>query len=862
MAIVGEGLVVIRAASTAFEGDLAGAASKMVKVLTVAGAAAAAGAIAGIATIGMAYEQTLNTFQAVSSANAEQMGRVAAAAKALGNDMSLPATSAADAAKAMTELAKAGLSVDQSLAAAKGTLQLSAAAEVDAAKAAEITANALNMFNLSGDRAGYVADVLANSANASSAEITDMADALKMAGAVMNSAGVSIADTAAMLGVLANNGMKGSDAGTSLKQMFLSLEAPSKPARAALADLGIKVYDAAGKMNSARDIIGQFSGSLGKLTQQQRDHALSAIFGSDAVRAANIIFGEGVTAFDDMKAAVERSGGAADVAAAKTKGLRGAWEGLKSQLETVAISIYEKASPAVESFVRSIANGIPQAQKAIGGMVDAFVGGFQNPDALIGPSVSRWQALFLQVGATFHDVWSGMQEGLVDDDIGHQIGNAIRVIGETARDFLPTVKDMLGDIIDAAGGLLAVAKPILDTLFTLFVPAAGAAVAVVVGLVDGLGALGRWLSDNNGAVQVIAGIITAVLIPALVSIGVTATISAAQSVLAWVAMEARAIAGAVAHGIQVAIIVGGWILMGVTAMAQAAVVAAAWLISLGPIALVVAAVIGLAAVIVANWDTIKEAVGAGAEWVRGHMDVVITALVAVTGPLGLLVALFVSSWDSIKGVVAEGVRVVVDHFLGMAEMVTGLAAKAFGWIPGVGPELRHAADAVANFRDDVNAYLDSIHDKTITITVNHLEYHYSDLDSGPHHDDLSHSDGFATGGVIGGYAIPRAARGMRTRGPTLVGEGNQNFPEYVIPTDPQYRKRALGLMASLGNELGVSPSAAASPDLMRAVQLLTEAVDRLAAMNTGGVHVHGVDDPFTAARVALDELQWRSGVAA
>lgn len=79
--MVGEGLVVIRAVSAAFDGDCRGAASKMVKVLSVAGAAPAAGAIAGITKIGMAYEQSLNTFQAVSAANAEQMARVAAAAR-------------------------------------------------------------------------------------------------------------------------------------------------------------------------------------------------------------------------------------------------------------------------------------------------------------------------------------------------------------------------------------------------------------------------------------------------------------------------------------------------------------------------------------------------------------------------------------------------------------------------------------------------------------------------------------------------------------------------------------------------------------------------------------------------------------
>ncbi|MBN7542141.1 phage tail tape measure protein, partial [Mycobacteroides abscessus] len=147
-------------------------------------ASLATSGVSAVVTKGLDFEKTMNTLSGVTGASADVMQRFRDTAKALGNDMTLSNTSAADAAQAMTELAKAGFSVDESIAGAKGTLQLAAAAQVDAGKAAEIQANALLAFGLKADYAAKAADVLSNAANASSAEITDVAQALQSGGAV------------------------------------------------------------------------------------------------------------------------------------------------------------------------------------------------------------------------------------------------------------------------------------------------------------------------------------------------------------------------------------------------------------------------------------------------------------------------------------------------------------------------------------------------------------------------------------------------------------------------------------------------------------------------------------------------------
>src|SRR5690349_4917872 len=213
----------------------------------VTGFAAVAGAIKYVITQGTSFQDNMNGLQAVTGASAGQMDRLSGVARALGKDIDLPATSAGDAAEAMLELAKGGLSVNQSMAAAKGTLLLAAAAQVSGAQAAEIQANALNAFALSGDQANHVADVLANTANAASGEITDFASGLQQSATVAHAFGIGIEDSATTLGLFAKAGLSGSDAGTSFKTMLTALASPTKQQQIALDELNLTVYDAQGQ---------------------------------------------------------------------------------------------------------------------------------------------------------------------------------------------------------------------------------------------------------------------------------------------------------------------------------------------------------------------------------------------------------------------------------------------------------------------------------------------------------------------------------------------------------------------------------------------------------------------------------------
>lgn len=298
------------------------------------------------------FNSTLAMLGAQTNATSLEMEAIRKKALELGADKSLPQF-ANDAAQAMLELAKGGMTVQQAMDAGRGTLMLAAAAQIDAGEAAEYQSDALNTFNLRATEAVRVADLLAATSNAASGEITDFGQGLQQAGAVAAQANVSIEDTLTMLALLAKNGIKGSDAGTSLKTMLMALRAPSDEAAKGLKKIGVEVFDSEGRMKSARQIIVDLTAAIQDLDEKSQAEVLAKIFGTDAIRAAAIITKEGAAGFDEMKSKVTETGVAAKLAAAQMTGVGGAMSVLQKQGVNAAISLYDSFSGSLERILRS-----------------------------------------------------------------------------------------------------------------------------------------------------------------------------------------------------------------------------------------------------------------------------------------------------------------------------------------------------------------------------------------------------------------------------------------------------------------------------------------------------------------------------
>lgn len=315
---------------------------------------------AGAAAIKMAgnFEQSLNILQSVSGATADQMAALRKQAVDLGNDITLPGISSTGAAAAMTELAKAGLSVNDVMAASHGVLALATAGQIDVSSAAMTTARALNAFGLSGDQANKISDLLAASANASTASVSDMALGLQMAGAQSHQMKVSLQDTVTALALFSNAGINGSDAGTSLKQMFIQLATPTEQATTLMNQLGLKFFDAKGNFIGLSASAGMMQDKLKGLTVEQKNYTLATIFGSDATRVASILTDSGAAGFDKMSVAVNKQGAAADLAAAQNSGFNGALDNLKSTIETSATNLGSKLLPVLTRNIKGMADEV------------------------------------------------------------------------------------------------------------------------------------------------------------------------------------------------------------------------------------------------------------------------------------------------------------------------------------------------------------------------------------------------------------------------------------------------------------------------------------------------------------------------
>lgn len=290
-------------------------------------------------------ETNLNVFRVTAGATADEMERVGETAKSLGRDLSLPGVTASDAAETFLTLSRAGLSVQDSLAGARGTLQLATAAQISFADAAQLTASALNAFGLTGDSAVAVADTLTNAANASQASISDMGIALRQSAAIADLAGFSFGETATFLTQLAQAGLAGSDAGTSFRVAIQRLIAPTGAARDALENLNINLRDAQGNLRP--EAFFELGEALERMGRAQGDATRQLIFGNDASRAAAFFARINAEAFREQERALNKAGAAAEVAGARNEGFAGSVENLKNQVTALGIELGELSLPAL-----------------------------------------------------------------------------------------------------------------------------------------------------------------------------------------------------------------------------------------------------------------------------------------------------------------------------------------------------------------------------------------------------------------------------------------------------------------------------------------------------------------------------------
>ncbi|MGI5399162.1 phage tail tape measure protein [Streptomyces sp. CA-135486] len=432
---------------------------------------------------GNRYQKQMNLFRAVTSATASQMKRAAVVAQELGNDLSLPGSTAADAAEGMVELSKAGFRADQSIDAVRASLQLASAADVNAATSAKYLGDIMDQYGLGADQAARASDTLAATANNASGSITDIYYSMRYAGPVANALGVSLQDTAAAVGMLGKSGILGQTAGTSLRGIFANLAAPTPKMQGALKDLGIDAWDAEGRFRGLRVVIDGLSKAEHDLSQKDFTAGVTKAFGKPALSGAAALAHQGTESFDALSVAVRQTGAAATITASRGQGLTGAMTQLRTQARQTGLALYEGMAPGLEWVTRLLTRGMAGAtpylttaleygrnlavlygpelkaktSAGLGGLID-------EAQALIGPlkelgehTLATGLNLLINAGRTLGDVLRNAADG------AEPILKAISGIGQdggAAAGTLDIIATVANLAMDAVSGLSAVLVPI------------------------------------------------------------------------------------------------------------------------------------------------------------------------------------------------------------------------------------------------------------------------------------------------------------------------------------------------------------------------------------------------------------------
>lgn len=319
-----------------------GAVAAAAKVGTLAIVAGLASSVAASAK----FEKQMSAVKAATGAGAKDMATLAAAARKLGADTGVGAV---QAAAALEELGKGGMSAEQSVQALSSTIAMAQAGPMQLADAAKTVVQALSTFNLKAADAQMVADGLASAAAKTTMDVADFAQALAQGGSVAASAGFSFDETMNVLGAMANRFKSGSDMGTSLKTAIQHLAAPTKKAADEMKRLNIDLFDHEGKAKSAAQIVQMLGDRFGEMTPKQRIASAALIAGSDSMRT---LLNLASTPMDG--GGIRDVGSAAEMASTKMDNLAGDWQKLKAQLQDLQINAGDLLGPSLRNAVDDV----------------------------------------------------------------------------------------------------------------------------------------------------------------------------------------------------------------------------------------------------------------------------------------------------------------------------------------------------------------------------------------------------------------------------------------------------------------------------------------------------------------------------
>ncbi|MGD9693912.1 MAG: phage tail tape measure protein [Phycisphaerales bacterium] len=709
-------------------------------------------------TLEAEFSKTMNVLQATAGASGAEMKSLSALAIKMGADT---AFSASDASAAMLELARGGIKPAQIEAGAlAGTMTLAAAGELGMADAANITVKAMGQFNLKGKDAASIAAALAGAANASTSNVSELSQALAAGGLAADSVNFSLQETTGVLAAFANNGLRGSDAGTSLKTMLDRLHPSTEKQATALDDLGLATgrFGSAfiknnGEYKSAAQIAELLHNATEGLSASQRKAAITTIFGSDAQRAATILAKEGGKGIREMTKATSDQGSAQRAAAANMKGTAGALEAMRGSIETAMLAFGLAIQPLTifgAKVVATIANGaVPIIQK-FGDVLKKNLGQIDLKKITSGLGsldMSGFAASFEGLGPAFSKLGAAIGKidfGALRDALGEGVSDTISVFSVAigfAADHVDTLAKYL-PLLVAAFIAYKAAQGASNVVAIAHLPILAAQVVANLALASSQRALAAQLALLNGVERV--GMLTRLRATAATVASTVASLAVSAATKAWAATQWLLNAALTANPIglvvvAIALLVGGLVLAYKKSETFRKIVNGAFN--------------AVKNVAVSVFNAVKNAAGAAFDWIKGHWKLILAIL---TGPFGIAVLVIAKNWSKIKDGAAKVKEFITDKFSSLIDWFKGIPSKITAATSGAWDGLKNGFRGVLN---------------SIIGWWNNLSFGFPGVDKGPIH---------IPGVTISTPNIPYLAKGGIVNRPTLAMIGEAG-PEAVVP---------------------------------------------------------------------------------
>ena len=337
------------------------------------------GATAGVTALGAAaikvgsdFEAGMSQVQAISGASGEDLEKLKNKAKEMGATTKFSAT---ESAEALNYMAMAGWKTEDMLGGLEGVMNLAAASGEDLATASDIVTDAMTALGMQASEAGHFSDVLAAAASNANTSVGGMGETFKYAGAMAGTLGYSVEDVALATGLMANAGIKGTMAGTSLNSIMTRLSTNTNGARDAIEELGVAFFNEDGSARSLTDVMGELREATADMTTEQKANFANTVAGMEAQKGLSAILNATEDDYNKLSAAIQNADGCAlEMAETMQDNLQGQLTILQSGLEGLGISLYETFQGTAKDVVKEAQGMVQQLQDAFNaGGLDGLV---------------------------------------------------------------------------------------------------------------------------------------------------------------------------------------------------------------------------------------------------------------------------------------------------------------------------------------------------------------------------------------------------------------------------------------------------------------------------------------------------------